>query len=149
MHLINCSLGSDKALCNDYNNVAVAYCSGNSQCNETGVLRITHLGTKTDILGRLEMCYNGYWGTVCIHYTNDLTAAVACRKLGYYNVVKGQTRALGYYNITLPNIPIVLDDVRCEGDESSLLNCTHKDFNDHDCRHYEDVVLECTGTDGC
>jgi hypothetical protein len=89
MHLINCSLGSDKALCNDYNNVAVAYCSGNSQCNETGVLRITHLGTKTDILGRLEMCYNGYWGTVCIHYTNDLTAAVACRKLGYYNVVKG------------------------------------------------------------
>ena len=36
---------------------------------------------------------------------------------------------------------IVLDNVRCTGNESSLLSCTSRHF--HDCRHSEDAGVRC------
>ena len=103
---------------------------------------------------------------MCDDSTNDLTVAVACRQLGYNDVVRGEEiyshsalsflptiiycagrmKPLGTFDVTLPNIPILLDDVKCGGDEIYLVNCTHSGFNDHNCLHYEDVVLECSGT---
>ena len=64
-----------------------------------------------------------------------------------YHAHAGMVSPLGeYYDINLPNIPIVLDDVRCKGDETSLLDCNHDKLTYHTCVHYEDIVLECTGT---
>ena len=56
--------------------------------------RLAPLGPGTDEnIGRLEMCYNGYWGSVCDDvdkYSFRLTSAmVACRELGYSNVLRG------------------------------------------------------------
>ena len=59
----------------------------------------------------------------------------------------GRIRALGEFDVALPNIPIVLDNVKCGGDETFLVNCTHNGFNEHNCVHYEDIVLECSGSD--
>jgi len=33
--------------------------------------------------GRLEVYYNGEWGTVCDDFFNDVTARVACNTLGF------------------------------------------------------------------
>jgi len=33
--------------------------------------------------GRLEIKYNGFWGTVCDDYFNKYAADVACAQLGY------------------------------------------------------------------
>lgn len=33
--------------------------------------------------GRLELCLNGIWGTVCSNGFNELEAAMVCRSLGY------------------------------------------------------------------
>lgn len=40
-------------------------------------------------VGRLEMCYDGYWGSVCRDYADQRAASVACKELGYNDVVKG------------------------------------------------------------
>lgn len=38
---------------------------------------------------------------------------------------------------------ILLDDVRCEGTESSLLDCRHGTWGHSDCSHGEDVGVRC------
>ena len=40
--------------------------------------------------------------------------------------------------------PIVLDDVRCTGSETALINCTYDRFTS-DCGHYEDAGVRCQG----
>ena len=40
---------------------------------------------------------------------------------------------------------IWLDNVRCSGSESRLTNCPRSLFGIHNCRHYEDVAIDCNG----
>jgi len=42
--------------------------------------------------------------------------------------------------------PIWLDDVDCSGGESCLLSCSNRGIGSHNCAHYEDVVISCSGT---
>ena len=42
--------------------------------------------------------------------------------------------------------PILLDEVRCIGNESSLAECTNNGWNIHNCIHTQDVVVKCSGT---
>ena len=41
---------------------------------------------------------------------------------------------------------IWLDEVSCSGVESNLLSCPHDQLGVHDCGHYEDAGVRCTGT---
>ena len=59
------------------------YCiSDVTLCYETGDVRLRPFGMDTK--GRLEVCYDGYWGSVCKDdYSDDTIATVVCRQLGY------------------------------------------------------------------
>jgi len=40
------------------------------------------VGGEVNYTGRLEINFNGYWGTVCQHYFDSNDAKVACYMLG-------------------------------------------------------------------
>ena len=46
-----------------------------------GNLRL--IGGQSPNEGRVEVCLDGLWGTVCDDYWGSVDAQVACRQLGY------------------------------------------------------------------
>ena len=59
--------------------------TNSNECNVTGDLRL--VGGSSLYEGRVEICWNGTWGTIC-SYNNDWyyfsnAAKVVCRQLGY------------------------------------------------------------------
>ena len=39
--------------------------------------------------------------------------------------------------------PILLDDIQCTGNETSLLQCSHGGIRNHNCVHHEDASVSC------
>ena len=47
-----------------------------------GDVRLVH-SSNSLLIGRVEICVNGTWGTICSDYWDDEDASVVCRQLGY------------------------------------------------------------------
>ena len=94
--------------------------------------------------GRVELLYNGTWGTVCDHLWSDLDALVVCRSLGLDG---GLARSGGHYGVGQG--VIWLDNVSCYGYEHSLLECRSNRIGEHNCAHGDDAGVDCVGTSHC
>ena len=55
-------------------------------CNH-GDIRLVGTGTSST-RGRVEVCVNNQWGTVCDNHWGTVDAQVACRQLGYSEISK-------------------------------------------------------------
>ena len=91
--------------------------------------------------GRVEICRNHIWGTVCDDQWGRNEARVVCRQLGYAD----SQDAIPYSNAFFGRgiAPIHLDELRCSGEESSLLDCSHTRL--HNCINAEDAGVLCIG----
>ena len=90
--------------------------------------------------GRVEIFYNGSWGTVCDDQWDNLDAQVVCRQLGLPDF-GAQAHAGAHFGEG--HGKIILDDVECVGTETSLDQCQHSGSETRDCSHDKDVGVTC------
>ncbi|XP_032523492.2 lysyl oxidase homolog 2B [Danaus plexippus] len=85
------------------------------------------VGGRSSREGRVEIYYNGVWGSICPDGWTIFEAAAVCRHL-----------ALGFAEQALQtdyfgNSAIILSGVACEGNESNLFMCKHRNFGQTYC----------------
>ena len=97
-------------------------------------------GGSTGYEGRVEVYYNGVWGTVCDDDWDLDDAQVVCTELGLGKATAALHRA--FYG--RGSGQIWLDNVNCVGTEETLRNCSHRGWGTQNCNHQEDASVNCT-----
>ena len=92
--------------------------------------------------GRVEVYYNGAWGTVCDDGWDDTDSGVVCRQLGFGS----SGTAIASANYGQGSGPIWLNSVMCSGNESTLARCGHLGVGEiGNCNHSRDASVICSG----
>eukprot|EP00061_Rhincodon_typus_P018230 g47329.t1 len=102
--------------------------------------------------GRVEVYYDGEWGTICDDDFSIATANVICKELGFLHAEnwvpgakygRGKVTGLTLFS-TLAAGRIWIDNVRCTGSEKSLAACDSNGWGVTDCKHTEDAGVVCS-----
>ncbi|XP_033643912.1 uncharacterized protein LOC117303722 isoform X2 [Asterias rubens] len=103
-------------------------------------------GTGEVYQGRVEVQYMGIWGTVCDDMWDIQDANVVCKQIGF---TRGAVTAtvVGEFGVGEGNI--IMDDVECEGTETSLEDCPFGGFGMHNCVPKESAGVVCIPNTGC
>ena len=126
-------------------------------CGITGNIRV--VGGTNSSEGRVEICLNNEWGTVCDQMWDDIDAGVVCRQLklatiGNISIVTSGSKCLPYIcKIGAQSVSgagfgegtgmIWLNDVQCTGSEDGLMNCTVSSSVADSCTHMQDAGVRC------
>ena len=113
-------------------------------CNLIG-LAVRLVGGNSYNEGRVEVNFNGEWGTVCDDGWDDTDAGVVCRQLGFGSSGTANKSA----GFGQGSGSIWLDSVTCTGNESTLASCGHLGVGiTTSCDHSEEAGVICSGEQG-
>ncbi|XP_075139571.1 scavenger receptor cysteine-rich type 1 protein M130-like [Leptodactylus fuscus] len=102
--------------------------------------RIRLIGGENICSGRVEVFYQGQWGTVCDDAWDIKDAEVVCRQIGCGSAMNATTEAAMFGD---GSGPIWLSEVQCKGYERALQDCRSQRWNPSDCHHKEDAGVIC------
>ncbi|CAH1247157.1 PRSS12 [Branchiostoma lanceolatum] len=108
-------------------------------CSVQQEYQVRLVGGDSENEGRVEVLYNGQWGTVCDDRWDEADAKVVCAQLG----ITGASEAIGKGAFGRGDGPILMDEVRCQGNEKFLSDCPRSNWTVHDCSHMEDAGVRC------
>ena len=94
-------------------------------------------------IGRVEVLYNGRWGTICDYNWDLRDAKVVCRQLGYKDAVRSLS---GGQLSPLSPLPGRLNNVGCTGEEKNITSCSHSELLNSWCLDYRVAGVECSTT---
>ena len=100
------------------------------------------IGGTSLMEGRVEVCSNNIWGTVCDDFWDTTDGSIVCRQLGFGNAHQALSNAF----FGAGTGPIHLDNLMCVGNETRLIDCPHNGVGIEDCSHFEDAGVICQGT---
>ncbi|XP_028399346.1 deleted in malignant brain tumors 1 protein-like [Dendronephthya gigantea] len=136
--LANCSyVGWGNSRCQDYEDAGV-------ECTRraiTASLRLKGPFSENGT-GRVEVYYNGTWGTICDDEWDTKDARVVCHQLGYEDAI----RALHENQVPSGSGKMWLDEVDCTGKEQNIADCSHIGWGSTDCGSHENAGVECSST---
>ncbi|XP_078391178.1 scavenger receptor cysteine-rich domain-containing protein DMBT1-like [Cetorhinus maximus] len=109
-------------------------------CSEHKELRLVNGKHRCE--GRVEVFYNGTWGTVCSEKLDRHDAEVICKQLqcGHLASIDYNARLFGE-----GSGPIWLDEVECMSHEATIWQCQTDPWGKHNCHHREDAGVICSG----
>ncbi|XP_051741140.1 deleted in malignant brain tumors 1 protein-like isoform X18 [Ctenopharyngodon idella] len=111
----------------------------NTSASLPGVRAVRLVNGPRMCSGRVEVFHNGTWGTVCDDSWDSTDAEVVCREMGCGSVIEAKSSA--YFG--QGSGQIWLDEVRCRGNETTLINCSSNVWGKHNCGHGEDAGVIC------
>ncbi|NXG89076.1 C163A protein, partial [Stercorarius parasiticus] len=119
-------------------------------CSEFLDLRLVN---GSDCAGRLEVFYNGTWGSICSNRMSQLTAITVCKHLNCGDV--GEIAADFKYGTG--SGPTWLDHIECTEQHNSLWQCQSDPWDPQSCSNRaEETHISCSeklrvigGEDGC
>uniref|UniRef100_A0A8C6INV3 Uncharacterized protein n=1 Tax=Melopsittacus undulatus TaxID=13146 RepID=A0A8C6INV3_MELUD len=107
-------------------------------CSEFLALRLVN---GNDCTGRLEVFYNGTWGSICSNQMSQLTAVTVCKHL---NCGDGGEIARDF-EYGRGSGPTWLDHIECTEQQSSLWQCQSDPWNAQSCdNRAEETHISCT-----
>ena len=101
-------------------------------------LKVHLSGTNSSHEGRVEVYHQGRWGTVCDDHWGMSEATVVCKMLNFTGAIRVESFGPGN-----SSFPILMDNVKCRGDEHTIAACQHDGWEMHNCFHSEDAGVVC------
>uniref|UniRef100_A0A663EZD8 SRCR domain-containing protein n=1 Tax=Aquila chrysaetos chrysaetos TaxID=223781 RepID=A0A663EZD8_AQUCH len=109
-------------------------------CSEFLSLRLVN---GNGCAGRLEVFYNGTWGSICSNRMSQLTAITVCKHLN----CGGDGEIAGDFKYGRGSGPMWLDHIECTKQHSSLWQCQSDPWNPQSCdNRAEETHISCTAT---